>query len=69
MAKATPAAPELDVSDLITSTDAGEILGRRIEPYTRNGRITPVMRVGTGIRSPLLFRRADVIRLAAELSE
>jgi hypothetical protein len=40
---------------------------RRIEPYHRNGRIQPVMRVGAGQRSPLLFRRSDVEKLRDEL--
>lgn len=55
--------------DLVTAAEAREILGgRRLEPYYRRGnRITPVMRVGSGQRSPLLFRRADVEKLRDEI--
>lgn len=57
------------VPDLITSAEASDILGRRIEPYHRRGRIAPAMRAGTGIRSPLLFRRSDVEKLRDEIVE
>ena len=55
--------------DLITSAEASEILGgRRLEPYYRRGdRIKPVMRAGSGTRSPLLFNRADVEKLRDEI--
>jgi hypothetical protein len=66
-AKVTP-------TDLITSTAASELLPltakgkvRRIEPYHRQGRITPVMRAGSSKRSPLLFSRKDVEELRAEI--
>lgn len=57
------------VSDLVTSAEAREILGgRRLEPYYRRGdRIKPVMRAGSGSRSPLLFNRVDVERLRDEI--
>jgi hypothetical protein len=65
---------EATLTDLITSTEAGEMLPpslngnvRRIEPYRRVGRITPVMRVGSSKRAPLLFSRKDVERLRDEL--
>lgn len=65
----------LRLSDLVTSTEAGKILPptlygkpRRIEPYHRTGRIKPVMRVGSGPRSPLLFKRRDVEKLRDELA-
>lgn len=56
-------------SDLVTSAEAREILGgRRLEPYYRRGnRIVPVMRAGTGSRSPLLFKRRDVEKLRDEI--
>lgn len=55
--------------DLVTSAEAREILGgRRLEPYYRRGdRIKPVMRAGSGSRSPLLFNRTDVERLRDEI--
>ena len=55
--------------DLVTSAEAREILGgRRLEPYYRRGdRIKPVMRAGSGSRSPLLFNRADVEKLRDEI--
>jgi hypothetical protein len=61
-----------EACDLITSAEARAILGgRRLEPYYRrgedHGRITPVMRAGSGPRSPLLFRRADVEKLRDEI--
>lgn len=62
------------VSDLITSSEASEIIGgRRLEPYYRvrpgseEPRIKPVMRAGSGTRSPLLFNRADVEALRDEI--
>lgn len=65
--KATAIAPK--ASDLVTSAEAREILGgRRLEPYYRRGdRIKPVMRAGSGSRSPLLFNRADVEKLRDEI--
>jgi hypothetical protein len=61
-------------TDLITSTEASEMLPRttkgkvrRIEPYHRQGRIVPVMRAGSSQRSPLLFSRKDVEVLRDEL--
>jgi hypothetical protein len=56
-------------SDLVTSAEAREILGgRRLEPYYRRGdRIKPVMRAGSGSRSPLLFNRSDVEKLRDEI--
>lgn len=55
--------------DLVTSAEAREILGgRRLEPYYRRGdRIKPVMRAGSGSRSPLLFNRVDVEKLRDEI--
>jgi hypothetical protein len=62
--------------DLVTSSEAREILGgRRLEPYyrVRSGqsealtRIKPVMRAGSGSRSPLLFNRCDVEKLRDEI--
>jgi hypothetical protein len=53
--------------DLITSAEASDMLGRRIEPYHRRGRIHAAMRAGTGRRSPLLYHRADVERLRDEI--
>jgi hypothetical protein len=53
--------------DLITSAEASELLGRRVEPYVRRGRIQAAMRAGTGQRSPLLFHRSDVERLRGEI--
>jgi hypothetical protein len=65
---------EATLTDLITSTEASELLPptakgtvRRIEPYHRKGRITPIMRAGTSKRSPLLFSRKDVEVLRAEI--
>lgn len=55
--------------DLITSAEASDLLGRRIEPYHRRGRITAAMRAGTGQRSPLLFHRADVEKLRDQIVE
>jgi len=55
--------------DLITSAEASELLGRRIEPYHRRERIKAAMRAGTGRRSPLLFRRSDVEKLRVEIVE
>lgn len=59
-----------EACDLITSAEASEILGgRRLEPYYRRGdRIKPVMRAGSGTRSPLLFNRADVEALRDEIA-
>jgi hypothetical protein len=61
-----------DPCDLVTSAEAREILGgRRLEPYYRRpdtARIQPVMRAGTGTRSPLLFRRSDVEKLRDEIA-
>lgn len=61
-------------SDLVTSAEAREILGgRRLEPYYRErpgtgeSRIKPVMRAGSGPRSPLLFKRSDVEKLRDEI--
>ena len=54
-------------ADLITSSEASEILGRRIEPYHRRGRIRPAMRAGSGPRSPMLFARRDVIKLRDQI--
>lgn len=58
--------------DLITSAQGREILGgRRLEPYYRRSdtaRIKPVMRAGSGTRSPLLFRRSDVEKLRDEIA-
>ena len=54
-------------SDLITSAEASDMLGRRIEPYHRRGRISAAMRAGSGQRSPLLYHRADVERLRDEI--
>jgi ethanolamine ammonia-lyase small subunit len=59
--------------DLITSAEAREMLGgKRLEPYYRvrsgtKARITPVMRAGSGTRSPLLFNRAEVEKLRDEI--
>lgn len=62
--------------DLVTSSEARVILGgRRLEPYyrVRPGqsdtltRIKPVMRAGSGSRSPLLFNRGDVVKLRDEI--
>lgn len=62
--------------DLVTSSEARDILGgRRLEPYyrVRAGqsetltRIKPVMRAGSGSRSPLLFNRSDVEKLRDEI--
>jgi hypothetical protein len=55
--------------DLVTSSEARDILGgRRLEPYyRRGGRIKPVMRAGSGSRSPLLFNRCDVEKLRDEI--
>lgn len=53
--------------DLITSAEASELLGRRIEPYHRRGRITAAMRAGSGQRSPLLFKRRDVEKLRDQI--
>lgn len=67
-----PIEPPCDPCDLITSAEARVILGgRRLEPYYRrpeSARITPVMRAGTGTRSPLLFRRSDVEKLRDEIA-
>ena len=57
------------VQDLITSAEADAMLGRRIEPYFRRGRIEAAMRVGTGLRAPLLYHREDVERLRDEIVE
>lgn len=66
------AAAPCDPCDLITSAEAREILGgRRLEPYYRrpeSARIKPVMRAGTGTRSPLLFNRCDVEKLRDEIA-
>lgn len=63
---------DCDPCDLITSAEAREILGgRRLEPYYRRAetaRIKPVMRAGSGSRSPLLFNRTDVERLRDEIA-
>jgi hypothetical protein len=74
MCKGGEMPPDATLTDLITSTEASEMLPlspkgnvRRIEPYHRNGRIMPVMRAGSSKRSPLLFSRKDVERLRAEL--
>lgn len=53
--------------DLLTSTDASEIIGQRIEPFVRNGRIKPFKRAGRNARSPLLFLRTDVNKLVEDL--
>jgi hypothetical protein len=53
--------------DLMTSADASEKIGQRIEPFVRNGRIKPFMRAGRNARSPLLFLRADVDSLIASI--
>ena len=60
-------------SDLVTSSEAREILGgKRLEPYYRvrpgvTARVTPVMRAGSGSRSPLLFNRRDIEKLRDEI--
>jgi hypothetical protein len=66
--------PPVTSTELITSTEASEMLPRtakgglrRIEPYHRQGRITPVMRAGSSQRSPLLFSRKDVELLRDEI--
>jgi hypothetical protein len=56
--------------DLMTSAEASELIGRRIEPYhreNRRNRIIPAMRAGSGPRSPLLFHRSDVEKLRDEI--
>lgn len=57
--------------DLITSTEAGRILGcsgRTVQRRAEAGLLVPIRRL-PGPNGPLLFLRADVERLAAETAE
>lgn len=57
--------------DLITSTEAGRILGcsgRTVQRRAEAGLLVPIRRL-PGPNGPLLFLRSDVERLAAEYAE
>ena len=57
---------KIDTDDILNTHEAEELLGRRIEPYVRQGRIEPVMRGGPAANSAMFFRRSDVEVLRKE---
>lgn len=58
-------------SDLITATEAAELLGRTSRTVVRwagDGKLPPATKL-PGLRAPFLFNRSDVEALAAKLRD